>query len=367
LGRLSVIWVLGTAGIYGGLYGFSVADRTFVVLGIALTALAVTGVVVTAVQRSWWWSRRQRAWLAGTAEVRTVSPPPESGVYGRCELSLAVTAAGLPVTEAQIRESRVPLSSWPDVGDILPVHVAVDDPRRVRVLWESFRKPEPTSPPPTGEASDDDADYAMPVFTEEELDGIYADDPGYLPSPRLLPLEDEPTSTIARYLFPTERFRGEWKKHWVRPGVRYTVTLGLAVAGEILVRRYVPQEYLTAARVGVAVLGGLIALHVLFAWYEGRFVLTNKRVMLVEGVLRRRVSMVPLLRVTDLRYEQSLPGRLLSYGDFVLEGMGFFSRIRRITALPDPNELYLRIVEEMYEPGAVEARLGRDPMPSESD
>ncbi|GAA2633897.1 hypothetical protein [Paractinoplanes durhamensis] len=33
----------------------------------------------------------------------------------------------------------------------------------------------------------------------------------------------------------------------------------------------------------------------------------------------------------------------------------------RITALPNPNELYLRVVEEMYEPRAVEARLGDDP------
>jgi hypothetical protein len=67
--------------------------------------------------------------------------------------------------------------------------------------------------------------------------------------------------------------------------------------------------------------------------------------------------MVPLLRVTDMRYEQSLPGRLLNYGDFVIEGMGFLSRIRRVRSLPGPNELYLRIVEEMYEPEAVEARL----------
>ncbi len=274
LGRLSAIWVLGTAGVYGGLYGFAAADRTFVVLGIVATALAVTGAVVTAVQRA----------------------------------------------------------------------------RRVRVRWADFHQPEST---PARDDSEDDfaVDLQPPVFAEEEL----------IVPRRVLPLEDEPSYEIARYLFPTERYRGEWRRHWVRPGVRYLLTLGLAVAGEILVRRYVPDEYLPAARAGVAVLGGLIGLHVLFAWFEGRFVLTNKRVMLVEGVLRRRVSMVPLPRVTDLRFEQSLPGRLLSYGEFVIERMGFFSRIRRITALPNPNELYLRIVEEMYEPGAVEARLGRDP------
>ena len=31
----------------------------------------------------------------------------------------------------------------------------------------------------------------------------------------MLPLEDEPSSLVARYLFPTERYRGEWKRHWI--------------------------------------------------------------------------------------------------------------------------------------------------------
>ena len=32
---------------------------------------------------------------------------------------------------------------------------------------------------------------------------------------RVLPLEDEPSPLVARYLFPTERYRGEWKRHWI--------------------------------------------------------------------------------------------------------------------------------------------------------
>jgi hypothetical protein len=40
-------------------------------------------------------------------------------------------------------------------------------------------------------------------------------------------------------------------------------------------------------------------------------------------------------------------------------GIRFYSPIRRIYALPRPNELYLRVAVYMYEPGAVAARLGR--------
>jgi hypothetical protein len=68
---------------------------------------------------------------------------------------------------------------------------------------------------------------------------------------------------------------------------------------------------------------------------------------------------MPLLRVTDMKYEQSPLGRMLNYGTFVLESAGQEQALRTVKHLPNPNELYLRVVEEMYEPQAVEARLGR--------
>ena len=49
---------------------------------------------------------------------------------------------------------------------------------------------------------------------------------------RVLPLEDEPSTLVARYLFPTERYRGEWKRHWIHLttplliGVAATFVLG---------------------------------------------------------------------------------------------------------------------------------------------
>jgi hypothetical protein len=44
----------------------------------------------------------------------------------------------------------------------------------------------------------------------------------------------------------------------------------------------------------------------------------------------------------------------------VLESAGLDQALREVKHLPNPNELYLRVVEEMYEPQAVEARLGKD-------
>ena len=93
-------------------------------------------------------------------------------------------------------------------------------------------------------------------------------------------------------------------------------------------------------------------------WYMDRFVLTNKRLMVVNGLVTRTVGMMPLIRVTDMKYQQSPLGRMLNYGTFVVESAGQDQALREVKPLPNPNELYLRIVEEMYEPEAVEARLG---------
>ena len=95
-------------------------------------------------------------------------------------------------------------------------------------------------------------------------------------------------------------------------------------------------------------------------WSVEYFVVTSRRMILTSGLLTRKVAMMPLLRVTDMKYEQSALGRMLSYGTFVLESAGQDQALREVKHLPNPNELYLRVVEEMYEPQAVEARLGKD-------
>ena len=87
--------------------------------------------------------------------------------------------------------------------------------------------------------------------------------------------------------------------------------------------------------------------------------LTNKRVMLITGFVTRNVAMMPLGRVTDMKYSQTALGRLLDYGTFEIESAGQQQALRRVAKMPRPNTVYLQIVEEMYEPEAVETRLTR--------
>lgn len=200
--------------------------------------------------------------------------------------------------------------------------------------------------------------YVKPEFTEEELEGLTSGGTTMAPR-RVLPLEDEPSSLVARYLFPTERYRGEWKRHYIHLTTPLLVGAGttfvLGYLSGFLAKQRVPELTTVAIALWVAVMGWVA--WKIGDWFFDRFILTNKRVMVVNGIITRRVAMMPLLRVTDMKYEQSPLGRILNYGTFVLESAGQEQALREVKHLPNPNELYLRVVEEMYEPQAVEARL----------
>ncbi|HTZ44146.1 MAG TPA: PH domain-containing protein [Jatrophihabitans sp.] len=75
-------------------------------------------------------------------------------------------------------------------------------------------------------------------------------------------------------------------------------------------------------------------------WHHERFVVTDRRVLLIYGLLTQRVGVMPLVKVTDLTYERSLAGRLLGYGAFVVESAGQHQAFSRIDFLPSPDRLY---------------------------
>ena len=246
-------------------------------------------------------------------------------------------------------------SEQPGLGQTAEQPRVVDTAEHDPVFFGSARVPPPRTAPDQ-----------LPPIDPSELVGLYDDTRGSAVR-RVSPLEDEPSLLVARYLFPTERYRGEWRRHvihLVSPiliGVFGSVGLGL-LAGFLQAASFTSGSLV----VSLAVLAWLVVLGWvgwrLADWHFDRFILTNKRVMKVSGIITRKVAMMPLLRVTDMKYEQSPLGRILNYGTFVIESAGQDQALREVPHLPNPNELYLRVVEEMYEPEAVEARTssGRD-------
>ena len=128
--RKLVAAVVGTIAVFVMLFGLGMSSWAIVALGAAMLALAIGIGMVNVVRRG------ARAWVAGSAQVKMVSEPPATSIYGRAELQIVIVAPGLPTSEVTVRDPRVPVSKWPRVGDTLPVTVDVDDMRRVRINWD---------------------------------------------------------------------------------------------------------------------------------------------------------------------------------------------------------------------------------------
>ena len=71
-------------------------------------------------------------------------------------------------------------------------------------------------------------------------------------------------------------------------------------------------------------------------WRHEWFVATDKRFLLFYGFIRRKVAMMPLLKVTDMTYDRSILGRVVGYGKFVLESAGRDQALSRIDHVPHP-------------------------------
>ncbi|MGV9766548.1 VOC family protein [Micromonospora tulbaghiae] len=119
--------VLGTVATFVTVFGLGMTSWAIVALGVALLVLAVALATVRG---------GGRTWVIGLGHVHSASEPPTQYAFGRCELQLVIDAPGLPPRSKKIIEPRVPVAKWPSLGQALPVRVALDDQRHVRVLWD---------------------------------------------------------------------------------------------------------------------------------------------------------------------------------------------------------------------------------------
>jgi len=128
--RKVVAAVLATLAAFVMLFGAGMRSWSAVAIGAALLVLAIGLLAVTAARGG------VQAWVRGTAHVHSATEPPASSTFGRCEMQLVIDAPGMSIRSVKMRDPRVPVAKWPDPGATLPVIVALDDPRRVRILWD---------------------------------------------------------------------------------------------------------------------------------------------------------------------------------------------------------------------------------------
>ncbi len=161
---------------------------------------------------------------------------------------------------------------------------------------------------------------------------------------RLVPGTDTVPNAVNKYLLPHEHQVITVRKHpavLLRPiGV---TLLGLVIAAVIST---------TVARhnggvVGFVWIAWAVVLvwlaYKVWVWSQDYFIVTSRRMLLATGVLTRKVAMMPLVKVTDMSFQRSSLGRLLGYGEFILESAGQDQALRVVDHLPYPEQLYLEV------------------------
>lgn len=150
-------------------------------------------------------------------------------------------------------------------------------------------------------------------------------------------------SDLSRYLLQTEVAEVVVRRHWASQCRTLAIYLAVTVVA-ISGLNVLPNDQVVSVVGGVTLVASAVwFLWRMFDWRSERFVITDKRVLLVNGLLTRRVAIMPLSKVTDLTYERTLGGRLLGYGTFVMESAGHHQAMSRIEYLPIPDQLYKRV------------------------
>jgi uncharacterized membrane protein YdbT with pleckstrin-like domain len=161
---------------------------------------------------------------------------------------------------------------------------------------------------------------------------------------RLVPNTDTVPTSVNKYLLPHERQVITVHQHpavLIRP--IFEVLVGLAIAGWL--SSSIAHGNGTALLV-IWILWILLLLRLgvkAYEWSETYFVVTSQRMLLQTGLVTRKVNMMPLSKVTDMSFQRSSLGRILGYGEFILESAGQEQALRVVDHLPYPEQLYLEV------------------------
>jgi len=157
---------------------------------------------------------------------------------------------------------------------------------------------------------------------------------------------------LRRYVLPHERVVVATRLHWARllRPIALTVAVFFLVGAVV---RSTPVgirdtvQWLWLAWFVVA--GRLVWLWL--EWHHEWFIATDKRLLLLYGLVVHRVSMMPLKKVTDMGYSRSPVGQVLGYGRFDMESAGQDQALRTINYVPLPDDTYRTLCDTIFTPG----------------
>ena len=167
------------------------------------------------------------------------------------------------------------------------------------------------------------------------------------PSPS--PLPTRAAKDVEKYLLEDEKAVVATRRHWavlIEPTVKF---LPILLAGGWLLLLD-PDNRVTSSA-GLLVLLGALAYYGLRVgeWWMRHFIVSTRRVLLTSGVIVRTVTLLPLRRITDLTWKETLLGQLLGYGTFRFESAGQQQALSEITYLPRADLLYRQVSALLFQ------------------
>src|SRR6266700_30056 len=170
-------------------------------------------------------------------------------------------------------------------------------------------------------------------------------------------------ASVNRYLLPDERSCITVRMHPAVLARPLILVSGLVSGGLVAARKLTSHSVRPEIVWGASLPVLLYFLYRMAGWQETYFTVTNKRMILVSGLVVRKVAMMPLTKVTDMSFQRSAMGRVFGYGEFIVESAEQEQALRSVNFLPYPEQLYLQVCDLLFPDAVAETQQDQDDLP----
>lgn len=153
---------------------------------------------------------------------------------------------------------------------------------------------------------------------------------------------------LSKYVVAGERIVFATRRHWARIAEPVLSVLVGTVLWIVIVAA-IPDAPGAVLNVLFFLWFALVVrgLFMFWLWRTDWFVATTTRLLLSYGIVYKKVAMMPLAKVTDMSYNRTIPGRILGYGQFVMESAGQDQALREVNFIPNSDQYYRDLCDEI--------------------
>ena len=124
-----------------------------------------------------------------------------------------------------------------------------------------------------------------------------------------------------RLLSPGERVETEFRPHW-KVLITPVALLVLAIVIAFVIGSLIDGTLGLILAILAVVLGIVAGIKAWFHWLFTKYIITNERLIIREGLIARKGKEIPLERIDNVSFSQTVGERILRSGDLIIESAG---------------------------------------------